>query len=131
MNLNRLRRQRGYTRLPKLILLALVIGAGYLGVTFWPAAKTHYRIKNDAKRMANRAFMADSNKEALITKFLKVLHERDGLILTRAELTLDDSDPNVHHVSIRVELPYEYPFLGEKRLWKTTIEVIAERSRGF
>ena len=46
--MDRLRRQRGYTRLSKVTLLLLVAAAGYFGVAFWSPARTYFRVKKSS-----------------------------------------------------------------------------------
>ena len=124
--------QRGYTRFPRLIMVLLVAATGYFAATFWPVVRAHYRIKNDAKRMANRALQNDGTpRETHIARFLELLYEREGLVMTRSEVELDTSDSDRAAVKVHVELPYEYPLFREQRIWKTTIAVVAERARGF
>ena len=128
--MDRFHRQRGY-KAGKLLLVVLIAAAGYFGVTFWPAAKAHYSIKNDAKRLANQLLVKDgSDPERHVERFLEVVNDREDLVLTRGEVIVENEDDLVE-VKVHVELPYEYPFLDEQRLWKTTIEVFAERVRGF
>ena len=128
--MDRLHSQRGYTRTSKLFLLGVVVAIVYLGVTFWPVGMMYYRIRTDARRIANQGFN-NQNTEELVGKFMRATFEQDGINLYRTDINYDRTEPKVIRVSVDVRLPFTYPLTGKVRMWRTRIAVHAEKARGF
>ncbi|MFC1610901.1 hypothetical protein ACFL6C_08075 [Myxococcota bacterium] len=129
--MKRLRGQRGYTQMTKVVLLLLVAAAIYLSIAFWPVAKSYYRIRQDAVRLANLMLKSDIDHEAHIRRFLEETYARDGVMVARPDVDLDRRTKGLVDISIRLTLPYQYPFTGTNHFWNTTVEVSAERIRGY
>ncbi|OGQ92126.1 MAG: hypothetical protein A2289_05020 [Deltaproteobacteria bacterium RIFOXYA12_FULL_58_15] len=124
--MERLNRQRGYTRPTKLFLLVLAAGLAYLGATFWGPASTYYSMRMAGKRLANRVLTQGGDPELYVRQFLNEAYHRDGLTLTRPDVSVDHTRNEVK-VSARLMIPYRFPFVDEIRFWGTTVDVSAAR----
>jgi hypothetical protein len=122
----------GYTRGTKLALLAIVAAAVWAGVGLWPPVKVYFHVREDARRLANRLITSvqAAEDEQLLEAMLAGIHERDRLMLTRADISLERTEASVT-VRARLRLPYRFPFLNQDRIWQTTVETQAVKARGF
>jgi hypothetical protein len=120
--------QRGYTRIGKLVILLLLLAAGYFGAAFVPAASTYYRIRSGAQGLANRGLASDANFNQEIHSFVRSVYDREGVNLSRSDVYADAGDPDLVEISFQLAIPYRFPLIEQMRLWSTRIEVRAERN---
>ena len=108
------RSQHGLSSVGVLLLL-IVVGAGYVGYTWIPIYNKDFTIKQAARAQVNQIMSLTSTRDRAMEEFLAEA-ERDGVPLTERNVRFTVADDNSFaDLSISYSLPYRYPFTKE---WK-------------
>lgn len=103
----------------KLIVLSLVLLAGYLSTAYWPMVGDYFAIRFAAQKLANRT-ARDGRNHANIRDLLKEVERETGLRLYGHNITITTPQKQVI-VEIDTNLPVTFPLISRTHYHKLVI----------